>query len=369
MIILKVVMIRYFYFICLFLLLCATAHANLTAASFPETPDDISFAARVEFAMENYKPFLDKKAYQELGIVSGEEYFTDHLILSELEEEEQQAQDAQSMSREEYCENYPEDALLCPNNAATNIFATSYTPNANCVTDWTIGRQPVTPNKYVTGGACYPPEHAGKGRENRILTSGRYEFISPAFEKGMTVILRKEGSCGIKKGDPGGFTCLGIAWNFNKDKFSSIEELKNITYAQAEDYYYKYFWIKYKIYLLPDVISCYYLWAAMGSGPYWAYTNFRKFLGVKSYNKALQVTPDMVEAVKNYNGDITKDWMDKVRGPFLLHCKNVYETQRDPGKKMGGFAWSITFQKENGCHVCPKNPLHRPAQPIQRVIK
>ena len=352
---------KYFVFFCVFVVM--SAYAELSGAKFPGTIDDMSFKSRMEIAYDGYKPLLDKKAYQELEIVPGEEIFIDHMILEAEAEAKQQEQDAKSMNIGEYCEKYPYDEQQCPQNSTTNA-QYSYTNTGHCITDWTIGRKPVIPGPTVTGGACYPPNHAGKGRENRILTSGRYETISPAFEKAMITILRKEGGCGTIKADSGGYTCLGIAWNYNKDKFPTKEALSKITYAQAEDYYYNYFWLKYKIYKLPDTISGYYLLAAMGSGPSIAYNQFRKFLNVKNYNRAYQIDDEMVGAARNYNGNIAKDWIDKVREPFLHKIEQAYAEQ---GSKIN-YAYSIKLQRENGCHICPTYPLHRPPQPIQRKI-
>ena len=90
--------------------------AGLTAASFPKTFQDLSFKSRLQVATEGYKPLMDKKAYQELNIVPGEEFYTDRIIAQMEAENKQQETDKKDLSHTEYCEKYQNDTETCPEN-------------------------------------------------------------------------------------------------------------------------------------------------------------------------------------------------------------------------------------------------------------
>lgn len=327
------------YSVFLLLLLSPYAYAKLQATGFPKTYADTTFSERIANATDGYKPFMNKSAYIELDIVPGEEIFTDHMIAQTAAEAEQQEQDAKTLSTTEYCLKYPSDSTKCPQTTTTT------TVNAGPWTGKTIGGGPVIENKTVVGGSCYP---AAKDRHmtNKILTSGRYEKISPAFEKALMTIFRKEGTCGTIANDPGGYTCYGIASKCSGGYVPKTRE-------EAEDYYYNHFWVKYKIGKLPDVISTDYMIACMGSGPGTAGKQFRSFLGLPA--KANGVVDDaMVRAVNNYNGDIHNDWLNK-RDAFLQQVdKKQYK-----GKLSRGYANAIELKRKNGCHVRPNEPLYR----------
>ena len=68
--------------------------------------------------------------------------------------------------------------------------------------------------------------------KNQILTSGQYETVSPAFEKALITVFRKEGGCGTIKNDPCGYTCYGIG---SSSKCSGVVVHSA---SEAEDFYY-----------------------------------------------------------------------------------------------------------------------------------
>ena len=125
------------------------------------------------------------------------------------------------------------------------------------------------------------------------------------------------------------------------------------TREEAEDFYYQRYWLKYKIGLLPDVISTDYMLACMASGTKTAGKQFRSFLGLPAIANGT-VDNDMIHAVNNYNGDIHNNWMDK-RNAFLQQvAQNVYK-----GSVANGYANAIELKRKNGCHVRPAEPLYR----------
>lgn len=312
------------------------AYAKLSAQKFPKTINDISFSSRVENMADGYKPFLDKKAYQELNIVPGEEIYTDHMIAVAENEVEQQKQDAQIMNINEYCAKHPYDTEKCPMVTITQPVQD---------TGYTIGRGPVIENYVVTGGACYPADY-DRHFTNKILTTGKYENIYPALEKGLITLFRKEGGCGTIKNDPCGYTCYGIG---SSPKCAGVIVHSR---AEAEDIYYKRYWKKYKIDKLPDVISTDIFLAGIASGPATALSQFRGFLGLPE--KTSFVDDEMIKAVQNYSGDIHNDWMN-FRDAFLQKvAQSGYDNYVNRGYKN-----AIEIKRKNGCHVRPEKPLYR----------
>lgn len=349
---------------------CASipAHAKLSATSFPMTAQDLSFKSRVEIATEGYKPFLDKKAYEELNIVPGEEIYTDSMIAKNEADEKQQMQDEQTMPLNEYCAKYPDDETKCvqpippekqeqhsqqpisqePKPQKQEPQKTQEPPKKHPVyTARTIGGGPVIEDNFVTHGSCYPAARVHTKLSNQILTTGKYEQINPAFEKAMITIFRKEGTCGTIKGDPCGYTCYGIG---SSKKCSGVVINSR---AEAEDWYYQNYWLKYNIGQLPDVISPDYFLAAMASGPVTAQHQFADFVGAQR-NKTGKVDASMINAVNNYNGDIHNRWMDK-RDAFLQDVSR----RRYGGRLNRGYKNSIDLKRKNGCHVYPDEPIYR----------
>jgi type VI secretion system secreted protein VgrG len=58
----------------------------------------------------------------------------------------------------------------------------------------------------------------------------------------ITQQLKFEGGFVNNPADSGGVTNFGIAYNYNKDKFSSPDDVKNMTQDQAVAFYKKYYW-------------------------------------------------------------------------------------------------------------------------------
>lgn len=366
-----------FLIICGVLAIIPVAYGKLSATKFPGTVDDFSFKSRMENLSDGYKPFMDKKAYQELKIIPGEEIYTDHMIAVEEANAEQQKIDAQSMNIYDYCDKYSNDETKCPQITApeptadtqitdtpeqcgatpedkqkcqeTIIAEQPKTPVINPPTisysGYTIGGGPVIENNIVTGGSCYPADH-DNNFVNKILTTGKYENIHPAFEKGLITVFRKEGRCGTIKNDPCGYTCYGVG---SDPKCTGIVVHSR---AEAEEVYYNRYWKKYNIDKLPDVISTDIFIAGMASGPGTALSQFRRFLGLPDKKSA--VDDEMINAVKNYNGDIHNDWMN-LRDNFLQEVAQ----KRYNGSVSRGYKNAIEIKRKNGCHVRPQKPLYR----------
>lgn len=343
---------KYFVFFCVFIVM--SAYAELSGVKFPGTIDDLSFKSRMEIASDGYKPFLDKKAYQELEIVPGEEIFIDHMILEAEAEAKQQEQDAKNMNIDEYCKKYPYDETRCPQqsdapqtqNNQLNTTPVANTNNTQPYSGYTIGGGQVIENNIVTGGSCYPADH-DRIFKNEILTTGKYEKQYPAFEKALITIFRKEGRCGTIPGDPCGYTCYGIG---SSPKCMGIVVHSR---AEAEEIYYSRFWKKYDIYKLPDVIATDIMIGSMGSYIGTTMNQFRKMLGIPT-KKSPKVDNEMINAVKNYRGDIHNDWLN-VRDEFLQRVAR----ERYNGSVSRGYKNGIELKRKNGCHVRPAKPLYR----------
>ena len=277
------------------------------------------------------------------------------------------ASDYASMDSATYCENYPLDQEHCANKPNTyenvvNMGASSVDKptsqpgvqqNVGQYSGTTIGGGSVVVNNSTRGGSCYP---AAKSEyfKNEILTTGKYEKISPAFEKAMMTVFRKEGKCGQVPGDGCGYTCYGIGENcLGKTAGLNREALSKLTRGEAEDIYYKYLWQKYNIGILPDVISGEVFMSMMGRGAIPAIRQFRNFLGVNTSPKNV-LDENVANAVRNYNGDIHGAWLDVYQN-FLVQASKNYSDPRVLTAWMRG----IKLKRENGCHVIPAEPLFR----------
>lgn len=335
---------KYTLFLITNLILCQSVLGKsfLTAQSFPKTFNDLSFVERMQVEAEGFKPFADMKVYQELNVVPGEEHYTEREMARAYL---QQQADKQNLSNQEYCAKYPDDVENCQgyiapkpekiypdNTASTAVFTKN------------IGFGNVVENNYVTGQACYPADK-DVHFQNIIFTSGRYESINPAFEKGLISVFRKEGECGTIANDPCGYTCYGIG-----SKCNDVDVTK-ITRADAEDIYYNNYWKNNRLYLLPDVIATDVFLAVMASGPKTAIRQFRKFLGLPQDG---DIDDSVINAVKNYQGDIHNDWIN-VRDKFLQEVAQ----RRYKGAISTGYKNAIELKRKNGCHVRPQYPLYR----------
>ena len=362
---------RFLYILCL-VSIGGAAYGKLSATSFPGTAADLSFKSRIENLRDGYVPFMDKSAYRALNIEPGEEIYTDHMIAREEADYDQQEQDKQTLSLKEYCEKYPYDEEKCPTEPTrteqptiaqieipeipgptdTNkdktekpILPIQPIQNENVYSGTTIGGGRVVENNYVVGGSCYPADH-DRHFVNKVMTTGKYEKIHPAFEKGLISVFRKEGSCGTIKNDPCGYTCYGIG---SSPRCAGVRVSSR---AEAEDIYYTKYWKPLKLEKLPDVIATDIFLASMASGPGTALSKFRQFLGLKK--KTSPVDAEMINAVNNYPGDIHNDWMN-VRDSFLQDVAR----RRYGGSVSRGYKNSIELKRKNGCHVHPQQPLYR----------
>ena len=340
---------KFFFMICAILVIIPVAYGRLFATKFPGTISDFSFKSRVENLTDGYKPFFDKKTYQELNIVPGEEIFTDHMIAVNEADAEQQKTDVQTMNISEYCAKYPNDEKCKqPSEPKTNSTPLNQPPQSisiGSVYEYTIGGGPVIENNFVTGASCYPADH-DRNFPDKILTTGKFEKQYPALEKGLITIFRKEGKCGAIKNDPCGYTCYGIG--SNPKCTGIVVHSRN----EAENIYHDIYWKKYKIDKLPDVISTDVFLAGIASGPGTALSQFRRFLGLP--NKTSAVDNEMIAAVNNYKGDIHNDWLD-VRDKFLQDIAR----RRYNNSVSNGYKNAIELKRKNGCHTRPQTPLYR----------
>ena len=90
----------------------------------------------------------------------------------------------------------------------------------------------------------------------------------------------------------------------------------------------------------------------MASGPGTAMKQFRNFLGLPESTRG--VDEEMINAVKNYQGDIHNKWMDR-RDEFL----QAVAQKRYNGSVSKGYKNAIELKRKNGCHVQPDEPLYR----------
>lgn len=320
---------------------------NLQPTAFPTTISDLSFTDRMALKSKSYEPFRDMSAYHDL-VVEGEEHFVERqMALMEIERES----DYETMDNAEYCENYPLDEEHCEQYPGTWNSVVDAADDVSYGTEYygpTIGGGAVVVNNVVRGGSCYPAAKSDNFK-NQILTSGVYERVSPAFEKALITLFRKEGTCGIIEGDPCGYTCYGIGQNcLGKDLGINV---RNLTRPQAEKIYYDRFWQKYNIGMLPDAISGDLFLAMMASGPCTGIQQFRKFLGL---SQICQIDDSVVVAVQNYNGDIHQSWLN-VRKQFLVQVA----ARKYNNRVLNGWMRGIKLKRENGCHVIPLAPLYR----------
>lgn len=342
----------------------------LKSSSFPTVFDDLSFSERRTAKAKGYEPFKDMEAYRGL-VVEGEEHFIERqLALLEMEREG----DEQTLSHEEYCAKYPLDDSQCGTSSTTQstttdpVTTTPSRPSDSSVVGGPTGITPPSPAPTTSGGGSYSGRTIGGGRvvvsnkthsgscypaaksshfKNQILTSGQYETVSPAFEKALITVFRKEGGCGTIKNDPCGYTCYGLG---SGPKCMNMDVSK-LTRKDAETVYYDRFWNKYNFGKLPDVIAGDVFLASMGSGTCTAIQQFRQFLGL---SKNCKIDDAVVAAAENYQGDIHNKWLD-VRKQFLTEVA----ARRYANKVLKGWMNSIQLKRENGCHVVPSDPLYR----------
>ena len=329
--------------------------SGLRPTAFPKTAADLGAADRVALKAESYAPYQDSHAYHDLVVESEEEFTERQRAMAEF----QSKSDYATMDIKTYCENYPLDDEHCvvTSDAYDNVVSIGNAEHTTAATTpqysgATIGGGPVVANNSTRGGSCYPAAKNDHFKDE-ILTTGKYERISPAFEKALMTLFRKEGKCGYTPGDACGYTCYGIGENcLGKSIGLDRAALERLTRGEAEDIYYRNYWEKYNMKILPDVIAGDLFLAMMGSGAVAAIRQFRKFLNVNTSPKD-KLDENVVAAVQNYNGDIHNRWLD-FRQDFLVKISGKYNPN-----VLTAWMRGIKLKRENGCHVVPSEPLYR----------
>lgn len=348
----------------------------LTGESFPKTIADTSFVDRMENATAGYEPYGDASAYDPLSLeAEAKEYERQMNRLQAIAD-----RDAQTMSPTAYCNKYPTDSERCPQNSSTfqntenignapqptTVAQTTNTTGAQQTTQPTttaqtttaekpqptvnLAQQKPTPtgakyNNRLHGYKCTPPERSNYW-SNKIYTSGKYESIDSAFEKGMITIFRKEGGCGKIPGDRGGYTCYGISSVANPGV-----NMKTLTRAKAQDIAYGRYYTDYHLEKLPDSVRGDVLQACWGSG---VETGINLFRGMFKLRKNGRVDADLIAAAENYQGDLHNDFLDVLQNFYVTVSKRGQNR-----KFLKSWMEGVRLFRENGCFVEPKNPLHR----------
>ncbi|MBO7656139.1 MAG: hypothetical protein J6S80_00200 [Alphaproteobacteria bacterium] len=331
-------------------------------AVFPGTVADLNMNDKVALRAAGYEPYKDAKSYVDL-IVEGEEHYIERqLALLEDEREE----DLETMPHEEYCQEYPLDEENCPQIPGLweeIVSAGEYHPNGSYEQDLdnhaaictvkTIGGGPVYANHQVISGPCCAPSKT-EGLINEVWATKRYVSESPAFVKAMITLFRKEGKCGTPhKDDPCGYTCYGIGQSKKCLGGQLGIDVSKLTPAKAEEIYHDHVWRKYKAYMLPDVISGDVFLAMIGTGPVTVIWQLRDFLKLPRSNV---IDETVVNAVKNYQGDIHNMWLN-YRWNFLQ--KVVADRYHGDRRILSAYMKSIRIKRQNGCHVAPHDPLYQ----------
>ncbi len=367
---------------------------------FPTTVADTSFTVRTENATQGYQPFANRSAYQTIQTESEEAYLNRMIQREEL----QSQRDAQTMSREQYCDKYPLDDKLCPQTPGLeeSIIAIGNRKPQQQVApqqqkpqqqqaipqqqvapqqqkpqqQQAIPQQQVAPqqqkpqqqpmvpqqqtpstapqpqtsstytkNNISFNGPCTPPQRS-KIFVNKILTSGQYAQSDPAFEKAMITVFRTEGECSNDPDDAGGYTCYGISQKNNPEV-----DVRNITRADAERIGYNKYYTKYNMNTLPDNLRGNVFMLGWASGPATAVKKFCKFLKIPERTK---IDENIVLAATSYPGDIHNDFLDDQQNWYIQVSK-----KGNNKKFLKGWMNRVQLMRENGCHTPTTEPITR----------
>lgn len=375
---------------------------HIAKAAFPTTINDVSFADRMENLAAGYASYKDASAYQSIQVEKPEAALARQVAALE----QQRSIDEITMLPAEYCDKYPLDDKKCPqrpgllqeviaignatggqsaqqpqntstpnqnmgDNTTTTptsiatthpdepsvaptttpshdtVVATTHLDNSSAAPATTPSHGTVVANNTTHGGPCTPSAKS-QWFPNKILTSGKYESIDPAFEKAMVQFFRMEGECGNHPADRGGYTCYGFAQNSNPDI-----DVRTLTRPAAEDRTYSRIYKAYGIDKLPDSVRGDVLRGWFGSG-YYGVQQMQKVLGLP-LTKTGRVDDAMVTAAMNYNGDLHQKYWDQMQQYYI----NI--TERNPSQKVFLKGWmnGVKLMRENGCHVEPSQPLTR----------
>ena len=331
---------------------------------FPTTVADTSFTVRTENTAQGYQPFANRSAYQTIQIESEEAYLNRMIQREEL----QSQRDAQTMSREQYCDKYPLDDKLCPQTPGLEesiIAIGNRKPQQQVAPQQqkpqqqpmvpqqqtpSTAPQPQTSSTYTKNnisfnGPCTPPQRS-KIFVNKILTRGQYAQTDPAFEKAMITVFRTEGECSNDPDDAGGYTCYGISQKNNPEV-----DVRNITRADAERIGYNKYYTKYNMNTLPDNLRGNVFMLGWASGPATAVKKFCKFLKIPERTK---IDENIVLAATSYPGDIHNDFLDDQQNWYIQVSK-----KGNNKKFLKGWMNRVQLMRENGCHTETTDPITR----------
>lgn len=384
------------------LMLFATAFATpamaLTQNAFPTTIADVPRDIRKDNQTAGYKPFENASAYQSIEKLETEEEATERMM-QELEAQYQL--DSLTLSDTEYCAKYfdenrcPEDRngpgyliemaggkasdlnLDTPrnNDRATTSRAATRARTSNTITARTADNnsqpfasfwQPNSPrpttakseptttkntdlsptNNTKHNGPCTPSAKSIYF-PNKILTTGKYENVDPAFEKAMIQNFRVEGKCGKHQNDAGGYTCYGLSSRFNPDI-----NFRTLTRAKAEDIIYDRYYTAKNTQSLPDSIRGDVFRINFNAGSNNGTQRLQKILGLKQTGT---IDDTLINAVHNYKGNLHDAFWDDVRNYY------VEIVRKKPKRKtfLKGWMRSVNLFRENGCHTPTTAPIYR----------
>jgi lysozyme family protein len=122
-------------------------------------------------------------------------------------------------------------------------------------------------------------------------------------------------------GDAGGWTVFGIAYNFNKQHFKSLEDFKDLTYDKACEIAYQNYCVPLHIDLVPEDVQAMYFDIAFNSGVKRAFILAQRALNIqddgicgKQTMKALEGLNKAAlgeERIKFYNGIVKNNSTQK----------------------------------------------------------
>lgn len=266
--------------------------------------------------------------------------------------------------------------------------------------DDTIGGREIQIGNQSVNGGCYLSQLVNVAPSNKVLTTGQYEQIDPAFEKGLQSVFRKEGTC-KDVGDGQGMTCFGITSasnaKFFADNFWQLSTQQKI--AKAEKWYYEHFYINNDINKLPDSIRGD-VFAMRVAGPnYFAIAMMvldmgqlpqeRAYVNIPGqytkYTKSgAKVSPEIIEKCVASTDDLHTLLMDAYSAALLAKnrpkppkkpectgkCNNIpnkWKPQSTYGAKyQKGWQNAVTLLRANGCHVEPTGTSLRRVAPTTK---
>lgn len=370
----------------------------LTQNAFPTTITDVPRDTRQDNQTAGYKPFENASAYQSIQKLETEEEATERMM-QELEAQYQI--DSLTLSDEEYCAKYfdedrcdedrngPDYLIKMAGGNASDLNldtardndrsvasrAATQTRTHNVINARAADNVPKKPSSFWQPNIPKPAtiintqtsqnntdlsptnntKHNGPCTPsaksiyfpNKILTTGKYEKIDPAFEKALIQNFRTEGKCGSHKNDPGGYTCYGIAANFNRGT-----NVAKLTRAQAENIIYEHYYIDLDTNLLPDSIRGDVFRMNFNAGSQRGTKKLQKILGLTETGI---VDDKLIEATHKYKGNLHDAFWDEIRNYYIGIVR------KKPKRKvfLKGWMRSVNLFRDNGCHTPTTDPIYR----------